>query len=402
MRFPLPADTFPPLVVSEEDQFDLQRLSKEFINEALDQYGDFRSSGGVFDKTRWKPVKTREGVTAYRDLKVTSLEASRVAPHLQVGSGAMTASTNLHGVVAVGTIDGKFNDMMFGLLNSNTEMVKIKSSYTNDKMVDAKVLATIVAPTPQEPARGLFIKWGVSMGAPALFRKVVRPRDFVYLESLGILHSESDERIGYSLIHSLQIPTIRELAEYQIVRANSSICLLFRQKASGQLEIYVQGFVDAMGNIHPSIAVSAVADGLMSYDKMVHCGQMKKLNWLLKTKKTVLLDFESSECVVCSKSASRSKSCQVCMNTMCARCSVTKKLSFLSHLSRRVSKRSLVFCMRCNLAAREADALGIAAEELLRLNPFECYEISEGSTTSSTPASPSSTIPPDTTREFFG
>ncbi|RLN53938.1 hypothetical protein BBJ29_008413 [Phytophthora kernoviae] len=376
MRFPLPANTFPPLIVSEEDQFELQKLSKEVIHEALDQYDDFRDNGGMLDKTRWRPVKSREGVTAYRDLKMTNLEASRVAPHVKVGSGAITASTKLHGVLAVGTIEGKFNDMMFGLLNSTTEMVKIKSSYTNDKMVDAKVLATIVAPTPQEPAHGLYIKWGVSMGAPALFRKVVRPRDFVYLESLGILNSKPDDRIGYCLIHSLQIQS--------------------------QLEIYAKGFVDAMGNIHPSIAVSAVADGLMSYDKMVHCGQMKKLNWLLKTKKTVLLDFENSNCVVCSKPAHRSKSCQVCMSTMCARCSVTKKLSFLSQLSRRVSQRSLVFCMRCNLAAFQADALEIASEELLRLNPFDFYEISEGSTSSSTPASPSSSIPPDATREFFG
>ncbi|ETI32031.1 hypothetical protein F443_21075 [Phytophthora nicotianae P1569] len=312
----------------------------------------------------------------------------------------MTASTKLHGVLAIGTIDGEFNDMAFGLINGNTEMLKIKSSYTNDKIADAKVLATIVEPTPTEPVRGTYLKWGVSIGVPVLLRTIVRPRDFVYLESIGILKTESGERIGFSLMHSIQIPTIRELSEYQIVRANASICVLFRQKSSGKIELYVKGFVDAMGDIHHCVAVPATADALMSYSKVVHCGQMKKLNWLLKTRKTVILDH-GSDCVVCMNAASRPKSCQVCSNNMCSRCSVTKKLSFLSPTTRRVSQRSMIFCVRCLLAAFKADALEIAAEELVRQNPFDFYEASTNSTPSSKIVSPSSTNP-DATSEFFG
>ncbi|KAG6957718.1 hypothetical protein JG687_00009818 [Phytophthora cactorum] len=281
MRFPLPADTFPTLVVSEEDRFELQKLSEGFIREAMEEYTDFRyADGGVLDKERWKVVKTREGVTSYRDLSMIDLERSRFAPKERVGSGVMTASTKLHGVLAIGTIEGEFNDMAFGLINGNTEMLKIKSSYTNDKIADAKVLAVIVEPTPTEPVRGTYLKWSVSTGAPVLLRHIVRPRDFVYLESIGILKTELGERIGYSLMHSLQIPTIRELTEYQIVRANASICVLFRQKSSGKIELYVKGFVDAMGDIHQCVAVPATADALLSYSRIVHCGQMKKLNWL--------------------------------------------------------------------------------------------------------------------------
>lgn len=172
-------------------------------------------------------------MTAYRDLGTTDLASSRLAPKEKVGSGAVTASTKLQGVLTVGTVDGEFNDMAFGLSNASTEMLKIKSSYTNDKIADAKVLAAVVEPTPTEPVRGTYIKWSVSTGAPFILRKLVRPRDFVYLESIGILQTESGERIGYSLLHSLQIPTIRELSGFQIVRANASICVLFRQKSPG-------------------------------------------------------------------------------------------------------------------------------------------------------------------------
>ncbi|KAG6616011.1 START-like domain [Phytophthora cinnamomi] len=402
MRFPLPVDTFPALKVSEDDEFEIGKLAEGYIHEALEEYMDFRIvNGGVLNKKRWKPIKTRKGVTAYRDLHMMDPESSRVASKAKVGSGAMTASTKLQGVLAVGTIDGEFNDMAFGLLNTNIEMLKIKSSYTNDKIADAKVLASIVEPTPTQPVRGTYIKWSVSTGVPLLLKKLVRPRDFVFLESIGIIKTESGERIGYSLLHSLQIPTIRELSEYQIVRANASICLLFRQKSPGKVELYVKGFVDAMGNISPCVALSATADALMSYRKVVYCGQMKKLNWLLKTTKTVILDRNSSACVVCTNLARRPKCCEVCLNTMCARCSVTKKLSFLSPTSRRISRRSLVFCVRCLLAAFKADALAIAGEELVRQNPFNFYEPSTA-TPSSRLASPSSTTPPDATSEFFG
>ncbi|KAG7381240.1 hypothetical protein PHYPSEUDO_006284 [Phytophthora pseudosyringae] len=393
MRFPLPGDTFPALVVSEEDRVELQKLSEAFIHEALGEYTDFRcADAGALAKERWKPIKSREGVASYRDVRTMDPERSRTAPKERVGSSAMTASAKLHGVLATGTVDGEFNDMAFGLLNACTEMLKIKSSYTNDKIADAKVLAAIVEPTPTEPVRGTYLKWSVSTGAPFLLRKIVRPRDFVYLECMGTLKTEAGERIGYSLMHSLQIPSIRELTELQIVRANASICLLYRQKSSGKIDLYVKGFVDAMGNIHPCVAVQATAEALLSFSKVAHCGQMKKLNWLLNTNKSVvMLDRGRRDCVVCTNAARRPKTCQVCFNSVCARCSVTKKLSFLSPATRRVSQRSLVFCVRCLLAAFKADALAIAAEESVRPNPLDVYEASTNSTPSSMLVSPSST-----------
>jgi len=71
MRFPLPAGTFPTLVVSEEDQLELDKLSQAFTREALEEYTDFRDvRGGVLDKQRWRAVKSRKGVTSYRDLRL--------------------------------------------------------------------------------------------------------------------------------------------------------------------------------------------------------------------------------------------------------------------------------------------------------------------------------------------
>lgn len=405
MRFPLPADTYPPLAVSMEDKDELQKFAYECVDQATSEYERFRHvDNNVVDSNRWKVIKSHEGMTTYQDLRMNNPEVRRTA-RMKVGSGGVTTnSTKLHAVLGVGSIEGEFNDMVFGLLNACTETLKIKSAYTNDCGVDAKVLTTIVGPTVQEPSRGVFIKWGlVTVGGSYLVKKVVRPRDFVYLESIGVLHTESGERIGYSLMHSIQIPSIRELTEYQIIRASTSICILFRQKSPGILELYVRGFVDPMGEVPHGIAMSTTADAFLSYRKFVYCGQMKKLNWFVKTKKTmVLLDRQSNSCSVCSKPTRQTKSCAVCMSTVCSNCGVTKKLCFLSPKSQRVSERTMEFCVSCIAAALKEDALQVVAEELARQNPFDIYEMSGSSSPSSKLVSPTDTIPPDTTSEFFG
>lgn len=392
------------LIVSEEDRVGLQKLSDTFVYNALKEYTDYYDTKkGVLDNKRWHVIKTRNHLTAYRDVRITSSERARLASKERVGSGVMTASTKLHGVLTVGTIEGQFNDMAFGMITGSKEMMLIKSSYTNDLVVDAKVLATIVEPTPTEPVRGMYLKWSLTTGGPVLLRRMIRPRDFVYLESTGILKVKSGERIGYCLVHSLQIPAICELTEHQIVRANTSFCILFRQLSSGKIELYIKGFVDPMGDVHPCIAASATADALLSFSKIVFCGQMKKLHWLWATRKTFMLASDCCVCAICMNVSCRPKTCEVCLNTICSRCSVAKKLSFLEPTTCQVYQRNVIFCVRCLLSAVKADALQIAAEEIrFQLSSFDINDLSVISVSSSKKVSLSSTNPPDATSEFFG
>ncbi|KAG7396917.1 hypothetical protein PHYBOEH_001561 [Phytophthora boehmeriae] len=406
MRFPLPADTFPDLWLPMDDKDALKAMADVVIGEALGKYREFRAPPlhGEIDESRWKIIKKRDGITSYSDRTLSNNAAMARDEAARESIGSMSFSTKLHGVLAVGTIQGTLNDLMYGLHHCTTELMAIKTVYMEDKIVDTKVLAEIKAPTPEEPVNSLYLKWSVSEFAPVLLRKVVRPRDFVYMEAVGILKDEnSGERIGYSLLHSLQIPDIRELTDYQIVRGNFSICGLFRQKSPGVIEVHMNGFVDSMGDIHTGVAIPATAEALMSYRQGVYCGQMKKLNWLLKTKKTIMVDRESGVCAVCSKSVKPSSSthtCQVCMSHVCASCSVKQKLAFLQAHTRRVVRRNLNFCARCMRVAIQTDGLEVASEELRRQNPFEYFELS--SNDSGTSASPSNSVLPDNQQEFFG
>ncbi|KAF4315999.1 hypothetical protein BBO99_00008993 [Phytophthora kernoviae] len=366
-----------------DDKDALNEMADVVIDEALGKYQEFRAPPlhGEIDESRWKIIKKRDGITSYLDRIIGNNTTMSRDDAARESVGSMSFSTKLHGVLAVGTIHGTLNDLMYGLHHCTTELMAIKTAYMADKIVDTKVLAEVCAPTPDEPVNSLYLKWSVSEFAPVLLRKVVRPRDFVYMEAVGILKDKkSGERIGYSLLHSLQIPDIRELTDYQIVRGNFSICGLFRQKSPGIIEVYMNGFVDSMGDIHTGVAIPATAEALMSYRKGVYCGQMKKLNWLLKTKKTVMLDRDIEGCAVCSKTV--------------------KKLAFLQAHTRRAVRRNLTFCARCMRVAVQTNGLEVASEELRRQNPFEYFELS--SNDSGTSASPSNSVLPDNQQEFFG
>lgn len=391
MRWPLPANTFPPVNLTAEDRAGLEDLANVFIVEALRQYDEHgRSNNGVVDPERWKVVKKRDALVAYEDRLAPTLlrKESTVTNESVVKVEGGAAKRRLQSILAVGTIPGDLDDLMYGMIHPTTEMLKIKTAYMEDKIADHKVVAALINPTPEDPVRGLHIKWSVSEFAPLLLRRLIRPRDFLYLESTGI-HTvpETGERIGFSLLHSIEVPGIRELHEYRIVRGSMSICGLYRQKSPGVMELFVKGFVDPLGDIKESIAAVATAEACMSFGMSIHCAQMKKLNWLL-TKRSrsgplKTQQLQSSACCVCTKElSSRSRTCcRVCSGRVCSRCRVPKKLAFLSPLTRMVIMKSMTFCTGCLQTATKTNALLVAQDEVS--THFGAFEM--GSSISSTP-----------------
>lgn len=409
MKFPLPADTFPSLFLSQHDEEALKSLAEAFVGDAMVEYRAFRSPphNGTIDDTCYKLLKKKDELTSYLDRKFLAREAQDVSglrQSLQESVGSMKFSKRLLGILTVGTISGSLHDQMYGIHHYSTELMRIKSAYLADTIADGRVLCEVCTPTPEHPMNGLYIKWSVSIVGPPLLCRVVRPRDFVYMEGTGIVEDDiTGEKIGFALLHSLEIPSIPELTKYQIVRAQFSICALFRQKASGVVEVYMKGFVDSKGDIHKSVAVPATVEALMSFRKGTYCGQMKKLNWLVKTKRAVMVDQPSGMCFVCQKKVGKllswSHLCQICMNQVCSVCSEIRMLAFLSP-SRRILRRQTTFCARCMRVAQLADGLTIASEELRQLNPLEYFELS--SSDSNLCLSPSRSTLPDTNQEFFG
>jgi hypothetical protein len=406
VNFPLPPNTFPDLIVSEEDADALVNLSSAFVDDALVEYESFRGQqGGVVDDSRWKLIKTKDGVTVYQDRAVKISKTSTFENDAMVGS--MAFSTKLHGLLGVGKLAGTVDDMMYGLLRPTTELMWIKTGYMQDKIADIKVLATLAEPTPEDPMRCMKLLWSVSDYASPVLRRFVRPRDFVYLDSTGFRETTDGKRVGYVVMHSIQVPGIRELTDHQIVRASFSFCGLYRQLDDGHLEFYMKGFVDSAGDLAKSIMIPATAEAMLSFRQAVYCGVMKKLNWALKTQKSVIVDQVGLQCTCCAAKlkpatgGSNDRTCQICMNRSCASCAQQRTLCFYSSAKRCVVMKRMVFCKRCIANALNLSALEIASQDAARQNPFSAFELSSDSNQSGV-VSPTDSASIDIQREFFG
>lgn len=360
MKLPLPADTFPPLDLTPADVEMLEGIAEHFIQERMLQFHEHAVlRKGVVDPHKWKRVRQREQVTVYKERKMDK------------GSIIADEQTDIiPGVMATGTIQGSLDDVMYGVINHTTEEMRIHSSYVEDSLADMAMLASLVKPSTEDPLRSLSIKWAIKDSPKGIPSSVVRLRDHVYLESTGLAFTAAGERIGYQLLHSVQFPSIQELHEYKIVRANISFCYLYQQVAPNVVSVYMRGVMNPFGSVAASVTVYAASESLVSTCRNFHCAQMKKLMWLVRSANIKASWTEMpTDCSVCTqplKPKSSFRKCCACQGRVCSRCSVVKALSYiLPTKPREASIVKLRFCTRCILRATQTSALDVAAQDVV-------------------------------------
>lgn len=388
-KFPLPPDTFPKLVLPQKDVDEIEALSTMLVQKTLTQYHEHAVvSHENVDELRWKQVRQKEDIRVFKERthrKQRSASARSALAALLQGRASEPGSgygAHVPVLMGVGSIKGDLDDVMFGVLNPTTEAMRVKSTYADEGFLDGCVLATLLQPTRADPLRSLTLRWCVKRN-PLVMSPIVRMRDVVYIESTGVAYTKSGERIGYQLFHSVELPGVRELTdEHQLVRANVSFCFLYRQKTPEAVDVFMRGVLNPLGDVRPSLSVISTAEALVSVSTNIHCAQMKKLTWLLRTAKSAPAlanpgseneSVAASHCRVCLQSPSfallatlkHRNSCAACLEPICAKCSTVKKLSFVSPCSRRaVSQAKFTFCSRCVARALEASAVAVALDEL--------------------------------------
>ncbi|GMF52382.1 unnamed protein product [Phytophthora fragariaefolia] len=259
---------------------------------------------------------------------------------------------------------------MYGLVSANTRAMKMNSAYADDALVDAEVLATIEAPSIEQPFRFLGLKWAVRHDAMA------KRRDVLYLEATGVTRLANGDRVGYRVMHSVSIKALAQLAATSIsaavVRARASIVQLFHQQPSpgggltGTLNVFTRGYYDPQGAMMGFMAVNAGADLLLHMTfSVVDCAHLKKIAFAAqqagrKRKASTQLHKSSYTdggmagieetydedggvatrdaataltCSLCDRRVgsmlNRSGTpCTICAKMVCSRCSVVKKLRF--------------------------------------------------------------------------
>lgn len=371
------SNPFARLQLSLEEEQRLEEIAKVFVGETLAQYQRHLSEEhGQVDGNRWKFVRQRENVAVFQERP----GKGGVSAYKDMGMGAPTPAADLPILMGVGTIVGDLEDVMYGVVNPTQDMIRIKTSYVEDSIVDAAVLATLIEPSVSDPFRALTVKWCVK-GRPLHVRSVIKNRDLVYLESTGIAQLANGERIGYQLLHSVTFPQIHELDA--TVRGNMSLSAIYRQKGDNTVELYMRGFLDPAGGLMRSIVVKSAADAMVSVWKNVHCAQMKKLAWVIRRGKFSPQDRRQSHplansgvCATCQKKSALNfvtKSvCRVCFKHVCLACRIKRKLSFIGP-ERRLIQQRVTFCSMCISRAINTSAHVVASDEILAKDSFNGF-----------------------------
>ncbi|KAL3659714.1 hypothetical protein V7S43_015388 [Phytophthora oleae] len=351
---------FPALALTDAEKNQLLELGRTIIEANFERDNPFFKSGRRVDPNRWKLSKERERMKVYTE-----------RPEY-VGDDAMsnTSSTKLPAILSVGRVEGKLDDMMFGVVNPTLEDMRIKASYVHD-FDGAAVLSTIVSPTEEEPFNSVVVKW-MEMDIPLRRTGVVQNRDYVYLECTGFARMSDGDRAGYHFLHSIDFPQIPKLSNR--VRGDLSICGFFRQVGPNVLDVCKTGLMDPAGDMIRMLAVPVMTEAFLSPLRYVHCGQMRKLTWKMEKAHAEArlhgAPNPGTSCVTCSRVVSSgwklgksASTCKSCFRVVCSGCKIKKKISIVT-ADLALSEKKITFCSACLADASTSSAVDIAASQI--------------------------------------
>ncbi|KAG6616800.1 START-like domain [Phytophthora cinnamomi] len=357
---------FPELALTLADRTQLEDLANQCITTNLEYYSKFISnSKRVVNPNRWKHMKASEKLKVYSERSDRPLPASS-AGNEPTGSG-------LPMLLCVGSMEGKLDDLMFGVISEDLETMRIKASYVDD-MSGAAVLEDVVLPTVEKPFQSLVLKW-MEVDIPLCSTGLVKNRDYVYLEGTGYVNDARGERIGYHLIHSVNFPQTAELPHR--IRGNVSIIGLWRQVGSNTMEMYATCIIDPGDTgMFRKMAAQAMVHVFLSSLKYAYCGQMRKLTYMLDKRyaesKLHGAPNKLRVCVTCSSPVhsrrmgdfgKSNSTCKLCFGFLCSACKISRKLSFVDP-DLLLSQRKVTFCSACISKVTSMSAIDVACAQI--------------------------------------
>ncbi|OWZ07283.1 hypothetical protein PHMEG_00020344 [Phytophthora megakarya] len=413
MKFTLPENAFPELILSKEHQEALIEEAEAVVRDTLAANETFRANGSKFTDPRWKLVRAKDGLNVYHHQRAT-LRSSRKfrRPRLKSSFSPVILSESIAtdpGPISIdstgtndetsisssasgeemrrpagfqmilhGTVDGKLDDAMFGTFAATNQAWMWRSSHINDRLDDARVLASIRGPTKEDPFRFLGVKWFVKE-RPAVLTGLVQQRDYLILEATGLTRDSKGEKVGYYLMHSIKLPRmVPELTELGLLRGDLSLCFIDRQRGRNKVEKYCRSFSDPRGKIIDRVAIAVTAESLICAASIVDYAYIKKLTWLMKHKGDQSASSENQarqnsrlrpkHCESCNKSftkfslssATSGADCQICRRVICGKCSVVKKMTVDVSDRGSVKQCALRFCLDCLREARDQNVWEMA------------------------------------------
>ncbi|RLN68070.1 hypothetical protein BBJ28_00001168 [Nothophytophthora sp. Chile5] len=426
-KFPLPLPPFPPLALADSERDRLEALAHRLIRKALADHDAHRQAGAKVDAGGWKLVRKCEQLAMYKRTEPSTWhQPPRARRQARPRPGSSDDDSpnqervrqKMPMLLQVGAVRGSLDEVMYATTTVDAPAMLLKTTYTEDTLLDAETLCQLRGPSAARPFRFLGVKWIVK-GTPSVARApMVRPRDLVFVEATGILMREgSNERVGYHLMHSVSVPGYGPLDDKKIVRGQLSACTLYTEapNAPGAVEVYMKARFEPNGAVNETVATLSASLGFMYCAKAVVCAQNKKLSWLLRSSPDAPGHHPPSKaagmprqrrCPICSKGFSMfsgTTNCELCFTVVCTGCFVKKKLSFAKPESKTIIQRSVAFCTSCLTHARRMDAFDIARQEVLSMIGVDGTETSTcTASTTKTLAEPLPGLPNCRRRDLHG
>lgn len=313
-NFPLPKGYFGPTRLTDDQEDRYRQLVRARLASALRDEHDFvHVKQRQVRRDKWRLVNKKHQLRIYRRRKhsLTSDEDNRKPSMLSVGR-----------------MEGSLEDVIYGSYDKSTEELKTTISFVDLATKDCTVLHNIDLATPDDPFHYIGMKWLLTQ-LPASM--IVRPRDWCYLEAMGIEHDSDGNRFGYIIQHSTDLKNCPPFDRRAVIRGRSRLSFIFREPVPGIIEVFAQGLFDPAGELIQRFTTIVTGEVIAGVFKSVPCAEAKKLTLLaLRNYKGKLApDQLQRSCFMCHGSGSMFASlkvCRVCGLTVCSQCRVKKSI----------------------------------------------------------------------------
>ncbi|EGZ27131.1 hypothetical protein PHYSODRAFT_468663, partial [Phytophthora sojae] len=247
--------------------------------------------GSSVDTFRWKSLRARHGVRLFRGRHLTS-----------------KGKTPL---LCVGTLRGRFDDVLDGLYCDNTEELLLTNAVKCPRLAESAVLYAVQKKTPLEPYAFTGIK------CAKLKLSVASTRDLCYFDKMGLVRQKSGRRTAYHVMQSVDLPQRTSHKRVQM-----SVCYVLEELEDDLVGVYMQGEMD-----HAALCYSAavaVSEVLLSIANVLECARAKKLAHIMSASTNRPRSSSSRrDCYICKGSAYFFESladCAGCRKHVCKKC----------------------------------------------------------------------------------
>ncbi|KAG7383963.1 hypothetical protein PHYBOEH_009717 [Phytophthora boehmeriae] len=180
------------------------------------------------DNTQWKLLKTQDDASMYIERN------NKAQLDLNLLGGGWENPVVL---LTAGTIRGDLDEIMLGMETPDFASLKTRSEIFTNQAVDGAVLSKLASSTEDDPFRYMAVHWQMFEHHWPL-NKMVNPRDFVSIASIGTMTRTNGERIGYEVVLPASLSRYPALPK-PFVRGQIMYTVIFKQLEPGIVDVYL-------------------------------------------------------------------------------------------------------------------------------------------------------------------